>query len=220
MTHVNVRALADAIPTGGMPLWELASRVGVGTHELIYVASLEHLPLGVLIRMAAVLGVPIAKLFGSASKGDEAVDRTDTALIGACIGSRREGVSREALARALGWNLVRVEAGLHHLDQALTELGLRVGSEDDKVVVVGTPGRLAFETRVALARSGPGDGRVDEDLASAVWPAAFLGDTSMRTRPHAGDADAYRRHLVIYDGRHMYASEPVAFSLMMRETGR
>lgn len=220
MTHVNVRALADAIRAGGMPLWELASRVGVSTEELIYAESLEHLPLGVLIRMAAVLGVPIAKLFGSARNGDEAADRSDTALIGACIGSRCQGVSREALARALGWDLDRVEAGIHHLDQALTELGLHLGSEDDKVLIVGTPGRLASETRVALARSAPGDGHVDEDLAGAVWPAAFLGDTSMRTRPHAGDAEAYRRHLVIYDGRHMYASEPVAFSLMMSETGR
>jgi hypothetical protein len=39
--------------------------------------------------------------------------------------------------------------------------------------------------------------------------------------PHAGKAEAYRRHLVIYDGRHMYDSdsEPVAFSLTMPETG-
>ncbi len=38
---------------------------------------------------------------------------------------------------------------------------------------------------------------------------------STRIRPHDGDVEAYRRKLVIYDGRRMEASEPVAFSLFL-----
>jgi transcriptional regulator with XRE-family HTH domain len=216
--YVSVHALADAISEGGMPLWELAERVGVGVHEIIYVESLRRLPLGVLIRMAQVLGVPTTSLFA-----DTRLDprpESDTSMVGACIGNRCRGASREALARALGWDLDRVEAALYDLDLRLAELGLHLDQQDGKVTIVGTAGCLTREARIALARNDPGDGAVDEQLARATWSAVFLGDHSMRIRPHDGDVEAYRRKLVIYDGRRMEASEPVAFSLFLADPRR
>jgi hypothetical protein len=120
------------------------------------------------------------------------------------------------LARALDWDLDRVETAVRHLDIRLAVGGLRLRAEGATIRIEGSPGLLQLDARQVLDRS-PGDGHVDPDLGQAVWVATFGQD--LRDAPEEGLVEAFGRNLVEARGGRARGSEPVKFSLVLTNRG-
>ena len=140
---------------------------------------------------------------------------SDASIVGACLGEHPLGLTRDDLARALGWDLDRIERALHQLDLLLSSTGLRLASHAERIRLMGAAGRLEPRTRASLERTCPGDGVVHVDLARVIWSAVFQEEAHSRAVPREGIRTAYRRRLLVYDSSYAEASEPVAFSLML-----
>ncbi|MDP9074664.1 MAG: hypothetical protein M3N98_10910 [Actinomycetota bacterium] len=183
--------------------------------QLLDAAALARLSPRSLINIAQAVKFPVAELFTSVSR--ELTYNDDAASVGACLGDHPQGLTRDTLARALGWDLDRVESALHGLDVRLATVGLRLNADGATIWIEGSPGTLQPETRVAFDRQ-PGDGQVDPDLGQAVWVATFGHD--LPDGPPEGLAEAFRRNLVEASGGRARGSDAVRFSLMLAEHGR
>jgi hypothetical protein len=204
--YLNTRLLGEAIRDSGIPLWELANLACVGADELVYLDALERLPLGAVVRLADALGLPLGPVF-SATRSEQTDQPDETSLVGACLGENPRGLTRDDLARALGWDLDRIEGALQQLDHLLSGAGLRLGSHGGYIRLTSMPGRLSPEIRAALQRSHPANGIVSEEVAEEVC-AALQRDS--RDKPNS-----QKEYQTPPNGGREEASEPVVFSLML-----
>lgn len=106
--RINEQALADAIRDSGVSPWQLAGRVGVDVGQLVHAKDLGRLPLGVLLRLAETVDLPLSRLFGS-DVDDVAEVPPDVTLVGACLATQTQGLtgtrSGERLAGTFtGWS--------------------------------------------------------------------------------------------------------------------
>ncbi|MDQ1426786.1 MAG: hypothetical protein QOK39_262 [Acidimicrobiaceae bacterium] len=214
MISVTTSRLANAVAHSTIVLSRLADRIGVEPGQLLDAAALARLPLPSLITVAQVVDYPIQELFARSNNKPPYDD--DAAAVGACLGDRPQGLTRDTLARALDWDLDRVETAVRHLDIRLAVAGLRLRAEGATIRIEGSPGLLQLDARQVLDRS-PGDGHVDPDLGQAVWVAIFGQD--LRDAPEEGLVEAFRRNLVEARGGRARGSEPVKFSLVLTNRG-
>lgn len=210
MISLTTSRLANAVAHSTVLLTLLADRIGVEPGQLLDAAALARLSLPSLIRVAQTVDYPIQELFSRTNDTPPYDD--EAAAVGACLGDHLQGLTRDTLARALDWNLDRVETAVRHLDIRLAAAGLRLRVEGATIRIEGSPGLLQPDARHVLERS-PGDGQVDPGLGQEVWVATFGHD--IQDGPDEGLVEAFGRKLVEARGGRARGSEPVRFSLVL-----
>jgi len=123
-------AVARAIENSGLTVAEVADRAGLDPVDLDGF-PMHRVPLAVLSRLADVVGLPLGRLVNR-WQHDDPEDPGDSAVVGAYLAEFRDGLTRDELAEALHWSLLRVERALATLDEALG------GGEDYELVFTAT----------------------------------------------------------------------------------
>ena len=159
--------ISRAIEASGLTIAEIADRAGLEPAQLRHF-PLNRVPLAVLGRLAHVLDVPVARIL-SQWDHDEPEQESDPSTIGAYLAESRNGLTRDDLAEALDWTLLRVERALARLDTTLHPSGMRLALNADRVVIVGRLKRTDLPTRRSLERLAAGD--PDRKLATLIWNA-------------------------------------------------
>jgi hypothetical protein len=130
--RLGARQLFAVARQRGVEMKELAERVGQRLD--IYIGPDIDVPVTVAIRLARLLDVDLGDLqpHGRLPRADEVatdnVALTDVALLGAAVLHRNFQLSRDSLARVLGWPLARIERVLFGADLAAAVVGLRVSA--------------------------------------------------------------------------------------------
>jgi hypothetical protein len=140
MISVTTSRLANVIAHGTVVLSRLADRIGVEPGQLLDAAALARLPLPSLITVAQMVDYPIQELFARSNNKPPYDD--DAAAVDACLGDRPQALTRDTLARALDWDLDRVETAVRHLDIRLAVAGLRLRAEGATIRIEESPGLL------------------------------------------------------------------------------
>lgn len=213
---VDDQALAEAITTSPIPMWEISRFVRVDIEELIYRDALRALPMSVLARLAEVLDLPIARVLRNRHPID-LQNADDAGAVGACLARCRHGLSRDDIAQILEWDLDRIEAALASLDGALVGTGLRVGGEPEWIRLEPSLGSLSASVKLALERVPNPSEHVNLELARTVWCMIFDQVPPWSRDLQETKRTAYRQGLVHHDGRQVQPSDDVAFSLMWPE---
>lgn len=78
---------------------------------------------------------------------DDPDDPGDSAAVGAYLAEFRDGLTRDELAEALDWSLLRVERAVATLDSALECSGMRLALRAARIVVVGRLDRTELCSR-------------------------------------------------------------------------
>ena len=156
-----------AIGASGLTITEIADRAGLDPAQLRYF-PLDRVPLAVLGRLAHVLDLPIGRLL-SQWDHDEPDQEPDSSAIGAYLAEFRTGLTRDDLAEALDWTLLRLERALAHLDTTLHHSGMCLALNANRIIIVGRLKPTDLRTRYSLERLIAGD--LDPRLAAVVWNA-------------------------------------------------
>lgn len=160
-------AVASAIIASGLTVAEVADRAGLDPTQL-HRFPLERVPLGVLSRLADVVGVPLRQLVNGWRDGDPE-NSGDRSVVGAYLAEFKDGLTPDQLSDALGWTLQRVEEALAALDAALGDVGMRLARNANRVVIVGRFERTKPDARLGLERlTAP---EPDAKLAAFIWDA-------------------------------------------------
>ena len=145
------------------------------------------MPLAVLARLADVVGLPPGRLVHR-WHDDDPDDAEDRSMVGAYLAEFKEGLSRDDLAEALDWTLVRVERALAALDTGLRRVGMRLALRAERIVVVGRLDRTDLSSRLSLERLTAGE--LDPVLASFLWDALVgIAPERIRDRETFDSAD-------------------------------
>lgn len=199
--------ISRAIEASGLTITEIADRAGLDPTQLHHF-PLDRVPLAVLGRLAHVLDLPIGRLLNHPDREPE--HASDSTAIGAYLADFRNGLTRDDLAEALDWTLLRVERALPHLDTTLHHSGMCLALNADRIIIVGRLKRTDLRTRHSLGRLTAGD--PDPKLATVIWNAltGFAPETtndiqSLETADRLGLT--YERH-----GR-IRVTDPVRYSL-------
>ena len=168
--------ISRAIGASGLTITEIADRAGLDPAQLRHF-PLDRVPLAVLGRLAHVLDLPIGQLL-SQWDHDEPEQVPDSSAIGAYLAEFRHGLTRDELAEALDWTLLRLERALAHLDTTLHHSGICLALNADRIIIVGRLTRTDLRTRYSLERLAAGD--LDPKLAAVIWNAlaGFIPDTT------------------------------------------
>ena len=167
--------ISRAIGASGLTITEIADRAGLNPTQLHHF-PLNRVPLAVLGRLARVLDLPIGLLL---NHWDHELDQaSDSSTIGAYLADFRHGLTRDDLAEALDWTLLRVERALPHLDTTLHHSGMCLALNADRIIIVGRLKRTDLRTRHSLERLTASD--PDPKLATIVWNAlaGFAAETT------------------------------------------
>ena len=197
-----------AIETSGLTVAEVADRAGLDPVDLDRF-PMHRVPLAVLARLADVVGVPLGRLVHR-WQDDDSEEPVDSAVVGAYLGEFRDGLSRDELAEALDWSLLRVERALATLHAALGSSGMRLALRAARIVVVGRLDRTQLADRLTLERLTAGE--LDPTRARFVW-AATAGIAPHRITDHETFDVADRLGLVEGTYGRIRVSQPVEFSL-------
>ncbi len=201
-------AVARAIETSGLTVAEVADRAGLDPDDLDRF-PMHRVPLAVLARLADVVGLPLGRLVHR-WQDDDPDDPGDSAAVGAYLAEFRDGLTRDELAEALDWSLLRVERALAALDSALKASGMRLALRAACIVVVGRLDLTELGSRLSIERLTAGE--LDLKLARFVW-AATAGIPPHMIKDHETFDAADRLGLVHgWQGR-IRVSQPVEFSL-------
>lgn len=201
-------AVARAIETSGLTVAEVADRAGLDAADL-GLFPMHRVPLAVLARLADVVGLPLGRLVHR-WQDDDPDDPGDAATVGAYLAEFRDGLTRDQLAEALDWSLLRVERALAALDSALKSSGMRLALRGACIVIVGRLDRTELGSRLIMERLTAGE--LDPTLARFVWAATAGIAPHMIKDLETFDA-ADRLGLVHrWQGR-IRVSQPVEFSL-------
>lgn len=160
-------AVARAIENSGLTVAEVADRAGLNPVDLDRF-PMHRVPLAVLSRLADVVGLPVGRLVHCWQDHDPE-DPGDSAVMGAYFAEFRDGLTRDELAEALDWSLLRVERALATLDAALESSGMRLALRAARIVVVGRLDRTELGSRLIIERLTAGE--LDPVLARFVWEA-------------------------------------------------
>lgn len=147
----------------GLSVRSVANQLGVSG---IVVTGLEtgsnhqDLPLGLVARLAAILGLDTADLFRrdeEAASGDAL--ESDVAAVGGLLFEAGIVTPTSALRRALGWNPRRLRIALDQLDGRLRAVGMRLSRQDDRSRIVRdvtatSPSEVAALIRSHITRDG------------------------------------------------------------------
>jgi len=168
--------ISRAIGASGLTITEIADRAGLDPTQLRHF-PLDRVPLAVLGRLAHVLDLPIGRLLNQWDH-DEPEHASDSSAIGAYLAEFRNGLTRDELAEAFDWALLRVERALAHLDTTLHHSGMCLALNADRIIIVGRLTRTDLRTRYSLERLAAGD--LDPKLAAVIWNAlaGFIPDTT------------------------------------------
>ena len=147
--------ISRAVGASGLTIAEIADRAGLDPTQLRHF-PLDRVPLAVLGRLAHVLDLPIARIL-SQWDHDEPDQEPDSSAIGAYLAEFRNGLTRDELAEALDWTLLRVERAIARLDTTLDHSGMRLALNADRIIIVGRLGRTDLQTRSSLERLAAGD---------------------------------------------------------------
>lgn len=200
--------VARAIGRSGLTVAEVADRAGLDPRHLERF-PLDRVPLAVLSRLADVVGLPLGRLVHR-WQDDDPEDLGDSPAVGAYLAEFREGLTRDELAEALGWTLLRVERALATLDFVLQGGGMRLALRGDRIVVVGRLEVTELSSRLSLERLTAGE--MDPTMARFLW-AALEGIVPERIKDHEACDAADRLGLIWgWQGR-IRVSQPVDFSL-------
>ncbi len=201
-------AVTSAIEASGLTVSEICDRAGLAPEQLRRF-PLERVPLAVLARLADVVGLPLGRLVHR-WHDDGRDDAEDRSVVGSYLAEFKEGLSRDELAEALDWTLVRVERALAVLDADLRPVGMRLALRCERIVVVGRLDRTELPSRLSLERLTAGE--MDPVLASFLWDAlAGIAPERIKDRETFDTAD--RLGLVwVWHGR-VRVSQPVEYSL-------
>lgn len=117
----------------------------------------EELPLGLLARLAATLGVDLPTLLGGRSAGRDTTasasdQHEDARAVGAALHTLGVLVPTSDLARTLGWPAARLRGALDQLTVDARAVGLRVHRLYDRVSLVRDVDALPLEGLAAVAR--------------------------------------------------------------------
>ena len=159
--------ISRAIGASGLTIAEIADRAGL-TPAQVGDFPLNHVPIAVLGRLAHVLGISISLLLYQGDD-DDPEEASDSSTIGAYLAEFRNGLTRDGLAEALDWTLLRVEQALAKLDTTLHHSGMRLGLTADRIVIVGRLVQTDLPTRRSLERLAAAE--LNRKLAAVVWDA-------------------------------------------------
>ena len=201
-------AVASAIETSGLTVSEVCDRAGLAPGELSRF-PLERVPLAVLARLADVVGLPLGRLVHR-WHDNHPDDTEDSSVVGAYLAEFSDGLTRDELAEALDWTLLRVERALAALDVGLHRVGMHLAVRGERIVVVGRLDRTNLSSRLSLERLAAG--ALDPALASFLWDA-LTGIPPERIKDRESFDVADRLGLVwVWHGR-VRVSQPVEYSL-------
>ncbi len=201
-------AVTEAIETSGLTVTEVADRAGLDPAQLPRF-PLNRVPLAVLARLADVVGLPLRRLMHRWGE-DDPEEPDETSVVGAYLAEFKEGLTRDQLAEALGWTLLRVERALATLDVGLGQVGMRLAVHADGIVVVGRLDRMELESRLSLERLARGP--LDPKLAFFVWEA-LRGISPERITDREAFDVADRLGLIWVWQNRVRVSQPVEYSL-------
>ena len=159
--------ISRAIGASGLTIAEIAGRAGLDPAQLRHF-PLDRVPLAVLGRLAHVLGLPIGRILSQWGH-DEPERAADPSTVGAYLAEFRNGLTRDELAEALDWPLLRVERALAQLDTTLHHSGMRLALNADRIIVVGRLEQTNIPVRRRLERLAAG--AVGPKLAAVIWNA-------------------------------------------------
>ncbi|MGH9225931.1 MAG: hypothetical protein ACRD2W_19560 [Acidimicrobiales bacterium] len=203
-----------ALDESGLTLTEIADRAGFDPADVERLGY-DRLPSSVLARLADILGLSTLQLLDfRAEQTPESPG--DPSFLGAYMGEFPEGLTRDALAEALGWTLDRIERALAALDRDLHPCGLRLRIRDG--------GRVALAGRLDLTE-GRARMSIERARASATLevPIAVLvlravsGVARVRDNEQQHADIARRRGLVEHRQGCLRTTAPVDYSLLVND---
>lgn len=201
-------AVLEAIEASGLTVAEVADRAGLDPADLGRF-PVDRVPLAVLARLADVVGLPLGLLLHR-WRDHAPEDPADCSAVGAYLAELGQGLSRDELAEALEWPLLRVERALAALDAALRTSGMRLGLRAGRIVVVGRLDRTRLNSRLTLERLSAGE--LWPELAHFIWAALDgIAPERITDRDTFGVAD--RLGLVWGSRGRIRVSQPVEFSV-------
>ena len=148
---------------------ELADRAGYDPHDLRLVPH-DEMPLGVLARLSETAhspGFPPPR----PADTDPTEAGTDSVMIGAYLAESVNGPTRDALAQALDWSLLRVERALWGLDNSLRACGMRLGLHAGHIRIVSRAEHIETHSYIALEQLDAPD--LEPEIAKIVWEAIY-----------------------------------------------
>jgi hypothetical protein len=148
---------------------ELADRAGYDPSDLRLVPH-DEMPLGVLARLSETAQTPAFSTPRPADT-DPTEATTDSVVIGAYLAESVNGPTRDALAQALDWSLLRVERALSGLDNSLRACGMRLGLRAGHIRIVSRAEHIQTHSYIALEQLDAPD--VEPEIAKIVWEAIY-----------------------------------------------
>jgi hypothetical protein len=148
---------------------ELADRAGYDPSDLRLVPH-DEMPLGVLARLSETARAPAFPPPRPADT-DPTEAGTDSVMIGAYLAESVNGLTRDALAQALDWSLLRVERALWGLDNSLRACGMRLGLRAGHIRIVSRAEHIGTNNYIALQQLDAPD--IEPEIAKIVWEAIY-----------------------------------------------
>lgn len=157
LMRLDLRALRAAARRQGLTLDELAGKVNARLD--LYHDGILDVEVTVGIRLARLLGVGLETIDRDAYvevTADDAVpaalpEGDDIGTLCAALLRCNHRLSRDSLARVLGWTLRHIERVLYDADRTVAHLGLRVSADESgRLGLEPAPGRLSDGQRMAL----------------------------------------------------------------------
>ncbi len=148
---------------------ELGDRAGYDPSDLRLVPH-DEMPLGVLARLRETTHAPGFPPPRPADR-DPTEAGADSVIIGAYLAESVNGPTRDALAQALDWSLLRVERALWGLDNSLRACGMRLGLHAGHIRIVSRAEHIETYSYIALEQLDAPD--VEPEIAKIVWEAIY-----------------------------------------------